>query len=306
MLYKSLQKLRREDGGNGPGPSFASSYVRQRDRKRLMRAGALALGMVFATVLLGWFVRGQLASYVEVEMPTQNGMQVRHSVDQSVSRQSQQAQGERAAANQNPKAGGASSTEARNQQQGKQSEPGACQGDDAAFQPTLAAVEPAPVETQPSSKTAEQTAGKAGEMASGGKGPESGQLDAHFSRQAERNRRVLAVSRELKEALRRKDTEGIAAGLDSLRELLPQDSVLVWKWEGVLALQTGDPERAVNRFRGVVERSPNDRQARVNLALALLRQGRTQQARDLVRRLYAQNPDAPMVGRLARRLKIGQ
>jgi hypothetical protein len=64
--------------------------------------------------------------------------------------------------------------------------------------------------------------------------------------------------------------------------------------EGWRAIRAGDPERAVQSFEALLERSPEDPWARGGLVAALVHAGRTAEADahlDRLRRRYAENPD---------------
>jgi Flp pilus assembly protein TadD len=106
----------------------------------------------------------------------------------------------------------------------------------------------------------------------------------------------------LQRDLQRGDLQGLAADLTDLQGLMPQGSPLVSRWEGVLALEQGRLKRAQDCFRRVLAEIPDDFSAQVNLALALVRDGKDQQARRLVDKLLEIRPESKLVKGLSRRL----
>ncbi len=310
MLYKSLQKLRREDESEGPRPSFPSGYGPQWERKRFLRAGAIAVGIVGVSVLLAWLIRAQLVSYLEV-LETPNRIEAsgeaRHAVRQPAERRvktastSQQSKegAQVAAADEN------GSESSAGQSRSAVSTPPAPDREKRGAEKTQAR-ESEPQETPSKSTHANAQSSNPGAAVGSASPPgqQANSLEQHFSKQAERNRRIQEISNGLREALRRSDAGMLRSHLANLREVLPAESPLVLKWEGVLALHTKAPNKAVEYFQRVLEKTPKDHVARVNLAVALIRVGKEHQARSLVDDLYQQRPDAPLVRRLARQLQI--
>jgi len=267
---------------------------------------------VGVSVLLAWLIRAQLVSYLEVlETPNQieASGEARHAVRQPAERRvktastaQQSKEGAQvAAADEN------GSESSAGQSRSAVSTPPALDREKRGADKTQAR-ESKPQE--PSSKSTHanaQSSTPRASMSSSASPPGQQQpnsLEQHFSKQAQRNRRIQEISNGLQEALRRSDAGMLRSHLANLREVLPAESPLVLKWEGVLALHTAAPEKAVEYFRRVLEKTPKDHVARVNLAVALIRVGKEHQARSLVDDLYQQRPDAPLVRRLARQLQI--
>lgn len=310
MLYKSLQKLRREEEAEGPRPSFPSGYGPQWERKRFLRAGAIAVGIVGVSVLLAWLIRAQLVSYLELlETPsrTEASAEARHTVRKPAERRvktaspaKQRKEGAQVATAEETGSGSSAGQNAS-----PESSPTAPVQEKRGAEKTQAR-ESEPQETPSKSTHANAQSSNPGAAVGSASPPgqQASSLEQHFSKQAERNRRIQSISNGLQEALRRSDAAMLRSHLANLREILPPESPLVLKWEGVLALHTQAPDKAVQYFQRVLEKTPKDHVARVNLAVALIRVGKKHQARSLVDDLYQQRPDAPLVRRLARQLQI--
>ena len=235
MLYKSLQKLRREDESEGPRPSFPSGYGPQWERKRFLRAGAIAVGIVGVSVLLAWLIRAQLVSYLEV-LETPNRIEAsgeaRHAVRQPAERRvktastaQQSKEGAQvAAADEN------GSESSAGQSRSAVSTPPALDREKRGADKTQAR-ESKPQE--PSSKSTHanaQSSTPRASMSSSASPPGQQQpnsLEQHFSKQAQRNRRIQEISNGLQEALRRSDAAMLRSHLANLREILPPESPLV-------------------------------------------------------------------------------
>ncbi|WP_157493232.1 tetratricopeptide repeat protein [Desulfonatronovibrio magnus] len=129
------------------------------------------------------------------------------------------------------------------------------------------------------------------------------ELVDHFSRQAERNRRAMALNKNIESAFASGDYNAFVRYLTMLNEILPEQSPLILKWEGILAMQQENYEQARDKFTAVLNRAPEDHIARANLALALVRLDQKAQARVLLAQLKIQVPDNPLVQTLSRVLQ---
>ncbi len=298
MLYKSLQKLRNEENKGGPKPAVPSDYRTGAQRKRLVRAGLIALFFIVVLAGVGKLMESRLELYVQTLREPQKEEQVADTADQE--QPAKKAEPFRAqVVHHNPqehnesqksedrKAPGADDQQAADLRAGTSLK---------ADQESGGGQTRVPENTQ--QKKQEKVAGpiKAEQVS------KQHFLDERFSKRAKRNRRVLTLSRSLQQAYKNDDQEAFASCLTKLRGLLPETSPFAAKWEGIQALRQGNAQAASRLFRQVLEQNPEDESARANLALALMHMGERAKARGVVQELTARDGDSSLVSKLRARL----
>ncbi len=115
-------------------------------------------------------------------------------------------------------------------------------------------------------------------------------LEEHFARQAQRNQQVADLERALVLALRGGDQAAAAKGLAALLERVGRQSATGLKWQGYFALRDERPAEAEAAYRDALALAPGDMEAGYNLLLALVRQGKREQARQLFGKLLTEHP----------------
>lgn len=311
MLYKSLQKLQKEEQGKGARQGLPPWYAHKSDNYRLLRVGGVALVLIGVSVALWQVLETRLEVYKDVAQVSADGPRR----DQAL-RPVEALDRYRGAVGLDQRAADQPSAP---QLQAESHAPRAPDrptpvpeparpmtpenGPPIHTIPDIANSLTPPSATVPVAPESMEPA-PAAETSLWPSGPETGQvhgaLEDHFSRQAERNREVMTISRTLREAYLRQDEKVLAASLDRLRDLLPPHSPLVKKWTGVLALTEGDLETARTLFEQLLQANPSDHDSRANLALILFRQGHKTHAQRHLQTLQTTIPDHPLVRELAR------
>ncbi|MFN2343702.1 MAG: tol-pal system YbgF family protein [Desulfonatronovibrio sp.] len=309
ILYKSLQKLRRQENETVNIPSFVSEYNASFSRKRYFRIGLFTLVLLGIAMIPVFFVQSRLDVYQQnISMPEHSAVIVSEHATSYVQKEkdigeglvqaedeslyvqdnasdasikpailTQKSQDQTVVENKQPNV----ALELVNQQY-----PGA----DSLYENSHLVEE---VKDIDQADTAQHLEGY--NML----GLDE-HLEEHFSRKADRNRRAMALNREMEAAYAAGDHEGVYDYLSQLRDVLPRTSPLVLKWEGTIAMQNAEFEKARDKFSAVLNYSPGDHTAMANLALALVRLDQTEQARRIFRDLVVQSPGSPMIQRLSR------
>ena len=296
MLYKSLQKLRNEESKGGPRPTVPSGYRTRAQRKRLVRAGLIALFFIVVLAGVGKLMESRLELYVQTLREPQK---VADTADQE--QPARKAEAFRAqVVHHNPQEHNESQKSEDRKAPGSEDQQA---GDLRAGTNSKADQESVGGHSRMQKNTHQQE--KQEKVAGRIKAePDSKQhfLDERFSKRAKRNRRILNVSRSLQQAYKKDDQEAFVSCLDKLRGLLPEKSPFVAKWEGIQALRQGNAQTASRLFRQVLEQNPEDESARANLALALMHMGERAKARGVVQELNARDGDSSLVSKLRARL----
>lgn len=301
MLYKSLQKLRRQDQAKVPVPSFAAEYVGGSARKRFLRAGLISLIMVGLLTVFGFYIKARLEHYLE----TTKSSEKIHTAAQDSS-----------AAFETVDEHGLVIVDERADESLETEEPAsASQAGDSAvqlseynelFKETKRYIPQTKLEQQldqGSSEVKSDRARLSGLQESADLSGTDNELERHFSSRAERNRRAMALNKDIEAAFASGDEEALHGALTRLREVLSPQSVLVLKWEGVLAMQSQDFDLSREKFSEVLKKSPEDQVTQANMALVLIKLGRVEQARKVFEDLRIQAPESPMVQTLSNMLR---
>ncbi len=310
LLYRSLQKLRRQDNQMIPVPSFISEYRTGAARKRYFRIGLISLGLIGMLTIPVLFIQSRLDDYQKSLYISDYSQ---FAVDETPNFPPEK-QEEPVNDSSQPEIHGfhdegidlVSDSRPVSSTPGRQEQPALGRQDNAAsivsYQyPERAnhdqkAVLPGPGNVSVEKKAAEYPDGYSLLQL-------DKQLEEHFSRKAERNRRAMALNREMENAFASGDYDHVYESLSLLRDVLPRISPLVLKWEGILAMQNDDFEIAREKFLAVLHHSPEDHTARANLALALVKLDQSDQARQLLRELMIHSPDNPMIQTLSHVLR---
>lgn len=108
---------------------------------------------------------------------------------------------------------------------------------------------------------------------------------------------VAPLQAQLQQAIAEGRLEHAQALLDSLAGQLPADSLTLLRAQAWLAHARGDQAMALQAYRRIVERVPDDAHAGANLALLLAAAGQTEQAHATLARLSVQQADNPLLRR---------
>jgi tetratricopeptide (TPR) repeat protein len=298
MLYKSLQKLHNEERKDGHRPVVSYGYRAGSLRKRLVRAGLIVFIFIAVLAGVGKLMESRLELYVQTLREPQEGEQVADAAGQGQT--AKEGEAFRAqVVHHNP----------QDQNESQKSEELEASGSEEMQIVTLNKGR-SPKEDQEDGDGQDRVQANAqqkGRQKVTGRmkaEPDSKQhfLDERFSKRAERNRRVLTLSRSLQQAYSNDDQEAFASCLDKLRGILPETSPFVAKWEGIQALRQGETQAAIRLFRQVLVQNPEDASARANLALALLHLGQRAKARRVVQELAARDGYISLVSKLRARL----
>ncbi|RQD59326.1 MAG: tetratricopeptide repeat protein [Desulfonatronovibrio sp. MSAO_Bac4] len=313
ILYKSLQKLRRQENETVHVPSFVSEYNSSFSRKKYFRIGLFSVVLLGIAMIPVFFVQSRLDVYQKSSsMPEHSPVIVSEHATSSVQNQEEIVE--------DP-----SQVEVENQYvQGKSPAPPAkpviltqnqkFQEQTALQRQQLSDASERVRQQYPGAGSLYQSSHFVEEVADIDRADISQHLkgysmlgldehlEEHFSRKADRNRRAMALNREMETAFAAGDREGVYGYLSLLRDVLPGTSPLVLKWEGTIAMQNADFEKARDKFSAVLNHSPRDHTAMANLALALVKLDQTEQARLIFRDLMVQSPDNPMIQSLSKAL----
>ena len=311
MLYKSLQKLRRQDNQAVPVPSFISQYGAASSRKRYLRTAVISLSLLFLMTLPVLVVQSRLDTYQEDPGMMEsrdfavNGSQDSETVKHNETRDdlSRSQPDDFQADSHEPEVflepdGDISGLK-------EKSKPA---GQDAADERMVQDHLPEPAKNHQNTLPVEHDV-EVGRPATEEypQGYSQVRLDRdlqeHFTRQAQRNRTAMSLNRDMEAAFAAGDYEHVKEYMVRLKDILPGASPLVLKWEGILAMQDNDYEKARRKFQAVLSQNPEDSSARANLALAMLKLDRTDQARKILAELRAKSPDNPMIETLTRLLR---
>ena len=310
LLYRSLQKLRRQEHKEIPVPSFVSKFSASASRKRYLRTGLISLTLIGILTVPFYLVQSRLDIYQDTLYFSE------HSTTAPDETFHSQAQKKEAPVEDSSQ----SVTDTFHQQNDYRASP-------SLPMPLTAGVEknktagvdtshhPLPRYNFP------ETAHSVNQTSLAGHDVYESQrvsaefpqgysqlgldrhLEEHFSRKAERNRRAMTINREMEVDFAAGNYGNVYTSLGALREVLPRVSPLVLKWEGILAMQRNDFEQAREKFTTVLHHSPEDHSARANLALVLVRLDQADQARQVLRELMTQSPGNPMIQTLSQMLR---
>ncbi|EFI35246.1 Tetratricopeptide TPR_2 repeat protein [Desulfonatronospira thiodismutans ASO3-1] len=316
MLYRSIQKLRRQDEHDIPVPSFVFKYSAGSSRKRYMRAGLISLVMLAVVTIPVLIFQSRLDVYLQspesseqysvagYEMTNPQTTRQEQTVDDSAGSEATVSEEEILVAGEDGSAMSvdtAGADEVKRQETSEASETGVAEDIVRDKLAGHASVQ------QESSYVKQGLDPGPPEPADLPQGYSQVRLDRdlqeHFTRQAQRNRTAMSLNRDMNAAFAAGDYDDVHEYMVRLRDILPGASPLVLKWEGILAMQDNDYEKARRKFQAVLSQNPEDSSARANLALAMLKLDRTDQARKILAELRAKSPDNPMIETLTRLLR---
>ncbi len=298
MLYKSLQKLHNEERKDSQRPAVPYGYRAGSLRKRLVRAGLIVFIFIAVLAGVGKLMESRLELYVQTLQGSQKGELVADAAGQGQTAKEQE-EFRAKVVRHNP----------QDQNESQKSEDLEAPGSEE-MQIVKLNEGRSPREDQEGGNVQDRVQAnaqqKGGQKVTGRMkaepDPKQHFLDERFSKRAERNRRVLILSRSLQQAYSNDDQEAFASCMEKLRGILPETSPFVAKWEGIQALRQGDAQAASRLFRQVLEQNPEDESVRANLALALLDMGQRAKARRVVQELEVRYGDSFLVSKLRARL----
>lgn len=302
LLYKSLQKLRKEEQNHGPRYSHPSWYSHKSENKRLLRVSLIALGSVIILVGLVFVLQSRFSSYQKmIDQARQTpGPVTRTGLDPLEKENDIYPVIESPEKNQKDSQTTVTRlTDPDAETQKKKHEADYPQE-----------IKPLPQEAEvqvpdflPADKAGSKSSWLEESLDQSKIAGSQVALDKHFADKAARNREVMVISRTLQDAFRQQDMQTVKDSLARLKSILSDNSPLVLKWSGVLSMTQGDMETARTKFEQVLKQTPADHDARANLALVLSSLGHDQQARRMLDELKKTSPDHPLVMQLSTRLK---
>lgn len=299
MLYKSLQKLRKEEQSQGGRYSHPAWYSHKSDNRRLLRVGVVALVMVGLLMGLAFFLESKFQDYQQIIMiARENAHQVHEpalrveQVDLDESATHLTLQDIAVHKDIDPEKKYTAETYAMATRPQTKPYPAISSAEPEKTLPDDFLDMPGDSDRLPSIASISRPLS----------GPGSQVLEEHFSQTAQRNHEILILSRSMQEDFQRRDRESLDMSLDRLKKLLPEQSPLLLKWHGIIALEDGSLDKAKKSFEMVLKQNPGDHEAKANLALVLSSLGQDQQARRMLDELRQIMPNHPLVLQLGRRL----
>ncbi|WP_457571677.1 tetratricopeptide repeat protein [Desulfovulcanus sp.] len=123
-------------------------------------------------------------------------------------------------------------------------------------------------------------------------------LEKHFTRQANKNQALLEVQSKLITEVSAGRVEKVKKELTVITKKLGEKSFYRLKWEGYLALKEKNYAEAEALYRKALAKNPMDKEARINLTLALLGQKKRTEAEKIYKQLKSEFPMDEVVAKL--------
>jgi tetratricopeptide (TPR) repeat protein len=123
-------------------------------------------------------------------------------------------------------------------------------------------------------------------------------LEKHFTRQANKNQSLLEVQSKLMTEVSAGRVAKVKKDLKIVTKKLGQKSFYRLKWEGYLALKEKKYAEAEALYRKALAKNPLDKEARINLTLALLGQKKRSEAEKIYKQLKSGFPMDEVVAKL--------
>jgi len=125
-------------------------------------------------------------------------------------------------------------------------------------------------------------------------------LERHFSRVAKTNQVVLELQSRLVTNVSSGKIDEVKKEIQIISRKLGKKSFYTLKWQGYLALKENNYNKAEALYRQALAINPLDKEARINLALALLGQGKKKEAEKIYKQLRSEYPEDEVVARLGK------
>ena len=123
-------------------------------------------------------------------------------------------------------------------------------------------------------------------------------LEKHFTRQANKYQALLEVQSILITEVSAGRVDKVKKELTAITKNLGEKSFYRLKWEGYLALKEKNYAEAEALYRKALAKNPLDKEARINLALALLGQKKRSEAEKIYKQLKSEFPMDEVVAKL--------
>lgn len=303
LIYKSIDKLRREDAGAGAGVRHTSSIPGSRDGK--MRGVILVLALL---LVVGGVAAFFGADYLREQSglggaPTPSVAQAPETMSgQQPEPQANQQPAQQPAAEPAPQVTVPPESMTEPVRQAAQPEPQAqaepmtqatgesmlAPGEDINIQKlrelVLSKAEDRPtIESPAAAAEARKPLPKVLENP-------SEPLERHFSSRAKKNVAVQKVESALTNAVMAGDMQSAKNSMAELEKSAGEKSLSYLKWQGFLALKEDRPDAAEELFRKALVVRPMDFESQYNLVIALMKQDKMVQAKNIFDRLHKQHP----------------